>query len=147
MKISKSHYPIFLVLLFAMSPLPGCATLGLDSPFEGEAASEQEEAVDEVAEIARRYRRDSREQADHSSAQDQRRVIAQATGALTLGLSMDDVYSMWGEPREVIPAGAPGMGYEKWVYYEGLSSPWSVSTARVIYFEKGEVVGWQTARP
>jgi hypothetical protein len=64
---------------------------------------------------------------------------------LVVGMRPRDVQDLWGEPGEVQTAGERGQGYERWVYFEGLSSRWSLSTARFVYFENGRVVGWETA--
>lgn len=66
---------------------------------------------------------------------------------LKLGMSMDDVRSLWGEPRAIDTAGARGMGFERWTYFTGLSSRWALSSARVVYFENGHVAGWETNDP
>ncbi len=71
---------------------------------------------------------------------------AQAQRDIVLGMSADDVRSVWGDPRSVETAGDSGSGNEKWTYYEGLSAPWSMSSTRTIFFENGKVVGWQTGR-
>lgn len=65
---------------------------------------------------------------------------------LVLGMRMRDVRSMWGSPVEVDTAGAPGAGNERWTYYEGLSSRIAASNARIVYFEAGQVSGWETVR-
>jgi hypothetical protein len=66
---------------------------------------------------------------------------------LVLGMHMEDVRSIWGEPRDVQTAGDSSMGNQRWVYFEGLSSRWGTSSARIIYFESGQVVGWETVHP
>jgi hypothetical protein len=58
---------------------------------------------------------------------------------------MSDVRSTLGEPQRIEIAGQAGLGYEKWVYYEGLTSSWSLGSARNIYFEEGRVAGWDTS--
>lgn len=63
---------------------------------------------------------------------------------VTLGMSSQQVYSVWGEPADIETAGDPRYGNQRWIYYLGLSSPWSMRQARVVYFEQGRVVGWET---
>ena len=57
-----------------------------------------------------------------------------------------DVYRIWGQPGDVEAAGKNGGAYgnERWTYYEGLSG--GLGSARVLYFERGKVVGWETIR-
>ena len=59
-------------------------------------------------------------------------------------MSTQEVRAAWGEPREVETAGDPRLGNEKWTYYNGLSSRWSISSTRIVYFEAGKVVGWRS---
>jgi hypothetical protein len=66
---------------------------------------------------------------------------------LVLGMNMQDVLSVWGEPRNIESAGDPSLGNQRWIYSEGLSHPNSLSAARVIYFENGQVAGWETMQP
>jgi hypothetical protein len=65
---------------------------------------------------------------------------------IVLGMKMHDVRSIWGDPEEVESAGAPQTGNQRWIYFNGLSSRWSLRTARIIYFEDGQVVGWETSQ-
>ncbi len=65
-------------------------------------------------------------------------------GELTLGMGIDDVMTVWGQPIEVQTAGDPEAGNQKWVYHNGLSDQWRTSTRRVVYFEAGRVAGWET---
>jgi hypothetical protein len=72
--------------------------------------------------------------------------MARARRDITLGMTHEDVMNIWGEPRSIDRAGHDSSGNQRWVYYEGLSSPWSLSTMRVVYFEEGRVVGWDKQR-
>jgi len=63
---------------------------------------------------------------------------------LIRGMSTQEVRAAWGEPREVETAGDPRLCNEKWTYYNGLSSRWSISSTRIVYFEAGRVVGWRS---
>lgn len=65
---------------------------------------------------------------------------------LVPGMKMQDVLALWGHPGEVETAGSPRHGNQRWLYYTGLSGRWSLSTIRVVYFEAGKVVGWDTLR-
>jgi hypothetical protein len=136
---------ISTILLIYCLALPGCASLATlfqddaklkpdwDSPEAQWDRRPATEAATSREEWIESYRR---EQAQIESA---RRYYD-----LTVGMSMSDVASIWGEPRDVETAGNPALGNQRWTYYEGLSSRWSMSTARMIYFERGRVVGWET---
>jgi len=76
----------------------------------------------------------------------QRLQAAQARRDIILGMEMQDVRSTWGEPAEIQMAGDARQGNQKWTYQEGLSSQWHISSARVIYFERGRVAGWESKR-
>jgi outer membrane protein assembly factor BamE (lipoprotein component of BamABCDE complex) len=65
---------------------------------------------------------------------------------LILGMNRTQVRSLWGDPQNVETAGDHQLGNERWTYYNGLSGPWSISQSRVVYFEKGRVVGWESGR-
>ena len=83
---------------------------------------------------------------DQQDAKAQERAQRQIAdhGDIQLGMEMKDVMDSWGEPREIQNAGDSSSGNQKWIYYEGLSSPWSMSRAREIYFEDGKVAGWRS---
>jgi outer membrane protein assembly factor BamE (lipoprotein component of BamABCDE complex) len=68
------------------------------------------------------------------------------TRQLILGMNRTQVRSLWGQPQNVETAGENQLGNERWTYYNGLSGPWSISQSRIVYFEKGRVVGWETGR-
>lgn len=55
---------------------------------------------------------------------------------------MSEVAKTWGEPARVQSAGQPELGNQRWVYPE--SSAYIKPKARVIYFERGRVAGWET---
>lgn len=63
---------------------------------------------------------------------------------LIVGMHMGDVYKVWGQPNEVETAGTGGSGNERWTYFEGLSR--GLSPARIVYFESGKVIGWETIK-
>jgi hypothetical protein len=122
----KRYFPIIFVGLIVLS---GCATLfGRDD--EEERADRAEEA---------------RSLAEEQHAQEVERIHAALQERdVTLGMRPDDVVTAWGQPGEVETAGDPYQGNQRWFYYTGLSSRWSLSSARIIYFEQGRVVGWET---
>lgn len=66
-------------------------------------------------------------------------------GDVAPGMSMSQVRKAWGSPQEVQLAGDPRYGNAKWVYFEGLSSRWSLGRTRAVYFENGRVVGWESS--
>lgn len=70
------------------------------------------------------------------------------TRDVILGMNTDEVANSWGEPVKVVRSGTDNSGRERWVYVDGLSAPGfrSLAEKRVIYFENGEVVGWETMR-
>jgi outer membrane protein assembly factor BamE (lipoprotein component of BamABCDE complex) len=65
--------------------------------------------------------------------------------AVRLGMNRKLVSEILGDPDQVEHAGNPVYGNERWVYQEETSSDRGFNTRRrVIYFESGRVVGWQT---
>lgn len=68
-------------------------------------------------------------------------------GEITLGMKMSDVISAWGHPGEIEKSGNPIQGNQKWIYLDSSFSRWSLIPPRIVYFEKGRVVGWENARP
>lgn len=66
---------------------------------------------------------------------------------VTLGMSMQRVRKLWGNPAEVDTAGDARLGNQRWTYIDGLSSRYSVrKPARIVYFERGRVAGWENRR-
>jgi hypothetical protein len=64
---------------------------------------------------------------------------------ITLGMTKQAVRDSWGEPELVEVAGNPLYGNERWHYDEQVSSAEGFRTEkRMVYFEAGKVVGWQT---
>jgi len=68
------------------------------------------------------------------------------SGDVRLGMSMAEVQSNWGHPRHVLFAGTQTDGNQKWVYPDGSTSSFGLGQSRVIYFEQGRVVGWETSQ-
>lgn len=124
----------FIALVSLAASLGGCAGANPRSEEEGFPG-------DPVAAIAFKIRQSR----DKPELAPERQLVvdhARESKEIVLGMDREDVISMWGEPREIFTAGHPGEGNEKWVYFDGLSSRWSVSDARVLYFENGRVAGW-----
>ena len=64
---------------------------------------------------------------------------------IVLGMNKDAVIESWGEPEAVEVAGNQLYGNEKWVYTEYIpSSEGYQREERVVIFEAGKVVGWQS---
>jgi len=82
---------------------------------------------------------------DAKNEQEHRRRLAIMNQDILLGMSTKDVQSAWGSPRDIETAGFPGSGNERWVYYSGNSTNYGVDRPRIVYFEQGHVVGWESA--
>ncbi|MCC7402815.1 MAG: hypothetical protein IT288_00320 [Bdellovibrionales bacterium] len=64
---------------------------------------------------------------------------------LIVGMSQKAVSESWGDPDMVEVAGNPLYRNERWKYYKQVSSEDGYrKEMRVIYFEGGRVVGWET---
>ncbi len=64
---------------------------------------------------------------------------------VTLGMSQRAVTESWGDPDIVEVAGDPVYGNERWRYSRYISSSDGYQKEnRIIYFEAGRVVGWET---
>jgi len=66
-------------------------------------------------------------------------------GDVELGMRSPEVRRAWGDPREVQVAGDPRQGNEKWVYDGESTFGLTRTGARIVYFERGQVVGWESA--
>lgn len=65
---------------------------------------------------------------------------------IALGMSQKAVRESWGDPDFVENAGNPMYGYERWNYHRFTpSSDGYNKENRIVYFESGRVVGWETA--
>lgn len=65
---------------------------------------------------------------------------------ISLGMSQKAVRESWGDPDAVESAGNPMYGYERWNYHRFTpSSDGYNKENRIVYFESGRVVGWETA--
>lgn len=63
---------------------------------------------------------------------------------VSLGMNRSAVRQAWGDPVKVFVAGNQASQIEKWVYPEDSVGGLSSSARRVLYFENGSVVGWET---
>ncbi len=134
--------PIVLVIIHTLT---GCALLPFDDDFDAQQADSA--GLDPEAYYSQFAQRHEEETAALMAAQQleaERIRAAVRYSDLVVGMGMDQVRAVWGEPREVQTAGDARMGNQRWVYFNGLSSPWSLSSARIVYFEEGRVVGWDT---
>lgn len=65
---------------------------------------------------------------------------------IALGMSRKAVRESWGDPDFVENAGDPMYGYERWNYHRFTpGSDGYQKENRIVYFESGRVVGWETA--
>jgi hypothetical protein len=74
------------------------------------------------------------------------RSIASAVeeGDVVVGMPKEAVKESWGDPENVEVAGNPQMGNERWTYTRYISSVEGYQREeRVLYFEKGNVIGWE----
>lgn len=64
---------------------------------------------------------------------------------IAVGFTKQAVRDSWGEPELIEVAGNPIYGHERWHYSEQTSSTEGYrSQRRVIYFESGRVIGWES---
>jgi hypothetical protein len=65
---------------------------------------------------------------------------------ITVGMSPKAVKESWGDPDIVETAGDPMYGYERWNYHRFVAGNEGYQKEnRIVYFEGGRVVGWETA--
>jgi hypothetical protein len=65
-------------------------------------------------------------------------------GDITLGMPKEAVRESWGDPESIEVAGNPSLGNERWIYTRYMSSVEGYQREeRVIYFERGQVIGWE----
>jgi len=70
-------------------------------------------------------------------------MLQQQPSQVKYGMSKGSVRSAWGDPYRVQIAGEERRGNERWIYADGGAS-WDMAPARVVYFEGGRVIGWET---
>ena len=64
---------------------------------------------------------------------------------IAIGMPNELVKKSWGDPVQVETSGNPLYRNEKWKYIRNVSSPEGFKQERrVVYFENGKVVGWET---
>ena len=124
-KTKKTIVFIWAGLTATLMPLSGCALLGISED-------------------------SSRDPAALMEKQQERVKKALISRELTTGMNMSQVFRVWGQPGDVEVSGARGSGpgghgNERWTYYDGLSQ--GLGTSRIVYFEQGKVVGWDTIHP
>jgi hypothetical protein len=74
------------------------------------------------------------------------RSIASAIqeGDVVIGMPKEAVRESWGDPELVEVAGSTNSGNERWKYSREIASADGYQTEeRLIYFERGRVVGWE----
>jgi hypothetical protein len=87
-------------------------------------------------------------QSDQQRAEDdhQNRLLSAISHQdIVMGMDESQVMAAWGSPRDVETAGTGG-GNERWLYYPGNSLTYGMSKPRIVYFENGHVVGWESSR-
>lgn len=124
---------LILLISFSLSGLSACAT--------GPTLEEQ----DPILALAPKISEEQREMMEERELLRTERVrSARDRADVTLGMSRQDVLASWGQPSDVEKAGTRNTGNERWIYYQGLTTRWSMRSARIVYFESGQVVGWET---
>lgn len=67
------------------------------------------------------------------------------TQDIAIGMPQVLVKKSWGEPENVEVSGNPQFRNEKWRYTKYVSTPYGYKLERkLVYFEAGKVVGWET---
>ena len=62
---------------------------------------------------------------------------------LMLGMSMNEVIDTWGRPHDIEVAGQSHLQNERWRYSTTAIRDWKLRPERIVYFERGRVVGWE----
>jgi hypothetical protein len=65
-------------------------------------------------------------------------------GDVEMGMKMRDVKTSWGDPDQVETSGNQTFGNQRWVYPADPTQGYGLRARRVVYFEQGKVVGWET---
>jgi hypothetical protein len=64
---------------------------------------------------------------------------------IAIGMPADYVKKSWGEPTDIESSGNPIYKNERWQYLKQVSTPQGYKQEkRLVYFEGGRVVGWET---
>jgi hypothetical protein len=132
--------------------LQGCAMLHLDgasfddingpnsgNPYATDGAKENDRA-------SRNYPNHNDEQQNEENDRQSRLLSAIAHQDIALGMDQSQVMDAWGSPRDVETAGSNSSGAERWLYYSGNSLNYGMDRPRIVYFENGQVVGWESSR-
>jgi hypothetical protein len=132
---------LVLVSVIYLAIFEGCALLNL------EPNQEQQDPIARAA-LAERKPALSAPQSNEESPQFNPSYEIQdaiESGHLVVGMKMMDVLSVWGRPRDIESAGDPNLGHQKWTYSDSLFQHMQLKPSRVVYFESGRVIGWETA--
>jgi hypothetical protein len=117
----------------------GCALLHLDGSGFGDDFDNQ--GVPSANDQQRdNQRSDQRNEMNHQNEL----LSAISRQDIVLGMDQSQVMAAWGSPRDVETAGNSG-GAERWLYYSGNSLTYGMNKPRIVYFENGHVVGWESA--
>lgn len=66
---------------------------------------------------------------------------------IAIGMNRLAVKDSWGDPDELEIAGNPTRGNERWTFVESIGSSDGFKVQeRVVYFENGKVIGWETKK-
>ena len=125
--------PMKLGVACFLTLLQGCAAV----PFFSSLSS-SEDPVERVGLEQRYQRREMGLEQDSLRIQEAREL-----GEITLGMSMEDVLRLWGDPGSIEHAGDQPSLNQRWTYIQGLISESKIAPIRVVYFEKGKVSGWR----
>ena len=120
-----------LILISLLTLAPGCALLSLGS--DGDTDRTPAQSANDPNSI-----RDAQEKFN------QRIHAAVENRDITLGMPMGTVRTAWGSPTGVDTAGDSKGGNERWTYSDSLNSRYGMGHSKVVYFERGRVVGWET---
>ena len=68
-------------------------------------------------------------------------------GEVIVGMTSREVNAVWGHPQDVEIAGPVEFENQKWTYGSNVLRRQGIRPTRIVYFEKGRVVGWENAGP
>jgi hypothetical protein len=149
----KASFRATLIGLGVLTQLTGCAMIGLDMGSDHPVSSGMDRSPagwssDTPTDSGYNSSNSGSNTSNGEDAKNERehyRRQAIMNQDILLGMSAKDVQSAWGTPRDIETAGFPGSGNERWVYYNGNSTNYGVDRPRIVYFEQGHVVGWESA--
>lgn len=129
----------FIVII--LTTFSNCALL-LQDPF-----SEQGDTIADAAPSrGRSHPENEPRMAKHFLSRHEEIHRALESGDVTLGMSMNEVIAVWGQPRETETAGDPQLGNQRWIYSDSRFKGWRPKSPRIVYFEEGRVAGWENAQ-